>query len=225
MTTKSLGLSPDLYQYLLSMSLRDSDVLQQLRAETAQLSGAIMQVTPDEGQLLGFLARLIGAKKTLEIGVFTGYSALSVALALPEDGRLVACDVNPDYTAIAQRYWQKARVAHKIDLRIAPALETLDALLANGEAGTFDFAFIDADKTNYGNYFERSLQLLRPGGLIAIDNVLWSGSVIDATDQSPATVAIRHFNQAVLQDERVAICMLPVSDGITLAQKKPSSAG
>jgi len=219
MTGKSLGLSPPLYDYLLSVSLREPDVLRQLREETAALPQAVMQVTPDEGQFLGFLVRLLGVRKAIEIGVFTGYSSLSVALALPEDGRLVACDVNETYTAIARRYWEKAGVSSKIDLRLAPALDTLDALLAQGEAGSFDFVFIDADKTNYRNYFERSLQLLRPGGVIAIDNVLWSGQVIDPNNHEPSTEAIRAFNQALHSDNRVEICLLPISDGITLALK------
>jgi len=220
MAYKSLGLSPQLYEYLLSVSLRESATLQQLRQETAVLPQSVMQVTPDEGQFLGFLVQLLGVRKALEIGVFTGYSSLAVALALPEDGQLIACDVNETYTAIAHRYWEAAGVAHKVDLRLAPALETLDALLAEGQGGSFDFAFIDADKTNYWAYFERSLQLLRPGGLIAVDNVLWSGQVIDPDNHEPSTEAIRTFNQRLHQDERIHLCVLPISDGITLALKR-----
>ncbi|MGG6295480.1 class I SAM-dependent methyltransferase [Leptolyngbya sp. AN02str] len=220
MSSKSLGLSEGLHNYLLSVSLRDADVLRELRQETAQHAMSMMQVTPDEGQFLAFLVQLIQAKKTLEVGVFTGYSALSVALALPDDGQIVACDISEEYTAIARRYWQMAGVAHKIDLRIAPALETLDRLIAEGQAGRFDFAFIDADKTNYWNYYERSLQLVRPGGLIVVDNVLWSGQVADASDRSDSTQAIREFNQRLHHDERITLSMIPVSDGLTLAIRR-----
>ncbi|MBD1911866.1 MULTISPECIES: class I SAM-dependent methyltransferase [unclassified Leptolyngbya] len=219
MANKSLGLSSELHEYLLSVSLKEADVLQQLRQETAQHPQQMMQVTPDEGQFLGFLVRLLGVRKALEIGVFTGYSSLSVALALPDDGQLIACDVSEEFTAIARRYWEKANVSHKIDLRIAPALDTLDTLLAEGAAGTFDFVFIDADKLNYWNYFERSIQLVRSGGVIAVDNVLWSGQVIEPSNHEPSTEAIRTFNQKLYQDNRVTVCMLPVSDGITLAMK------
>ncbi|GAB4133441.1 MAG: class I SAM-dependent methyltransferase [Cyanobacteria bacterium J069] len=220
MSSKSLGLSDALHDYLLSVSLREPDVLRSLREETARHPQSVMQITPDQGQFLALLVQILGATKTLEIGVFTGYSALSVALALPETGRVVACDVSEDFTAIARRYWQQAGVAHKIDLHIAPALETLDRLLAEGQAGTFDFAFIDADKGNYWNYYERSLQLLRSGGLIAVDNVLWSGDVIDPNDQSANTLAIREFNQKLHQDDRVSLTMIPLSDGLTLAMKR-----
>lgn len=159
-------------------------------------------------------------KKALEIGVFTGYSSLCVALALPNDGTLVACDVSDEYTRIARRYWQAAGVADKIDLHIAPALNTLDQLLENGEAGSFDFVFIDADKNNYANYYERSLKLVRPGGLIAVDNVLWSGRVADLQDTDPRTQSIREFNQKLSQDPRITLSLVPLSDGITLALKQ-----
>ncbi|QKD83214.1 SAM-dependent methyltransferase [Thermoleptolyngbya sichuanensis A183] len=220
MTGKSLGLSEPLHDYLLSVSLREPEVLRSLREETSRHPERIMQTTPDQGQFLALLVQLIGATKTLEIGVFTGYSSLAVALALPEAGQVIACDVSEDYTAIARRYWQQAGVAHKIALHLAPALETLDRLLAEGQAGTFDFAFIDADKGNYWNYYERSLQLLRPGGLIAVDNVLWGGEVINPDNQSPNTLAIREFNQKIHQDNRVSLSMIPVSDGLTLAVKR-----
>lgn len=219
MNSKSLGLSEALYDYLLSVSLREPEVLRQLREETAQHPMKVMQITPDQGQFLALLVQLIGAQKALEVGVFTGYSALSVALALPPDGRLIACDISEDYTAIARRYWQQAGVADKIELRIAPALDTLDALLAEGHAGTFDFAFIDADKGNYLAYYERSLELLRPGGLIVVDNVLWSGRVADASDRDESTQAIRAFNQALHHDDRIALSLVPVSDGLILAMK------
>lgn len=220
MTRKTLGLSESLYDYLLAHSLREPEILTQLRAETAQLPGSQMQIAPEQGQLMALLVQLMGAKKTLEVGVFTGYSSLSVALALPEDGKIVACDVSEEYTAIAQRYWQQAGVAHKVDLRIAPALDTLDQLIAEGQTETFDFAFIDADKANYWNYYERSLQLLRPGGLIAVDNVLWSGRVADSAEQGKSTEAIRQFNQAIHQDDRVRLSVVPIADGLTLALKR-----
>jgi predicted O-methyltransferase YrrM len=179
-----------------------------------------MQIAPEQGQFMALLVQLLGATKTLEIGVFTGYSSLAVALALPPQGKIVACDINEDYTAMARSYWQRAGVADKIDLRIAPALETLDRLLESGEAGTFDFAFIDADKQNYDNYYERALQLLRVGGLIAIDNVLWGGKVADPTVDDANTEAIRALNAKLVQDERVSLSVVPIADGLTLALKR-----
>jgi predicted O-methyltransferase YrrM len=220
MSKKTIGLENQLYNYLLSVSLRETDILQRLRQETANHPYSTMQIAPEQGQFMALLMQLIAAKKTLEIGVFTGYSALCVALALPDEGRVVACDISAEYTAIARRYWQEAGVADKIDLRIAPALETLDRLLAQGEAGTFDFAFIDADKENYQAYYERSLQLIRPGGLIAVDNVLWSGRVADPQVQDHSTQAIRAFNQKLHQDERVTLSLVPIADGLTLALKR-----
>ncbi len=179
-----------------------------------------MQIAPEQGQFMALLIELLGATKTLEIGVFTGYSSLRVALALPPNGKIVACDVSEEYTAIARRYWQTAGVADKIDLRLAPALETLDQLLASGQAETFDFAFIDADKQNYEGYYERSLQLVRRGGLIAIDNVLWSGQVANPQDQDNSTLAIRAFNDKLHHDERVSLSLVPIADGLTLAFKR-----
>ncbi|MBD2362949.1 class I SAM-dependent methyltransferase [Anabaena minutissima FACHB-250] len=220
MTTKTLGLEPNLYDYLLSVSLREAEILTQLRQETAQHPMGRMQIAPEQGQFIALLVQLLGAKKTLEVGVFTGYSSLVVALALPPKGQIVACDNSEEFTAIALRYWQQAGVAHKINLHIAPALETLDQLLATGEAETFDFAFIDADKSNYDNYYERSLQLVRPGGLIAIDNVLWSGRVADPQIQDNRTKKIRAFNEKLLQDQRVSLSLVPIGDGLTLALKK-----
>jgi len=180
-----------------------------------------MQIAPEQGQLMSLLVQLLGVRKALEVGVFTGYSALAVALALPPEGRLVACDVSEEYTAIARRYWAKAGVAHKIDLRIAPATDTLNQLIASGEAGSFDFAFIDADKSSYPTYFEQALELVRPGGLIAVDNVLWSGRVADPTIQDNRTQKIRGFNEALYNDDRIVLSMLPIADGLTLAMKKP----
>ncbi|GBE91926.1 class I SAM-dependent methyltransferase [Nostoc cycadae] len=219
MTTQTLGLEPNLYEYLLSVSVREPEILTQLRQETAQHPMGRMQIAPEQGQLMSLLVQLIGAQKTLEIGVFTGYSTLVVALALPKTGKVVACDISEEFTAIARRYWQQAGVAEKIDLHIAPALETLDRLLASGEAETFDFAFIDADKSNYDNYYERSLQLVRPSGLIAIDNVLWSGRVADSQVQDNRTKKIRAFNQKLHQDSRITLSLIPIADGLTLALK------
>ncbi|MCC5641259.1 class I SAM-dependent methyltransferase [Nostoc sp. CHAB 5844] len=219
MTTQTLGLKPNLYQYLLSVSGREPEILTQLRQETAQHPMGRMQIAPEQGQLMSLLVQLIAANKTLEVGVFTGYSTLVVALALPKTGKVVACDTSEEYTAIARRYWQQAGVSEKIDLHIAPAMETLDRLLANGETETFDFAFIDADKSNYDSYYERSLQLVRPGGLIAIDNVLWSGRVADIQVQDNRTKKIRAFNQKLHQDSRVTLSLIPIADGLTLARK------
>lgn len=209
-----------LYNYLLSVSLREPEILQNLRQETANHPMSQMQIAPEQGQFMQLLVRLMGAKKALEVGVFTGYSSLAVALSLPADGKLIACDISEEYTAIARRYWELAGVAGKIDLRIAPALETLDQLLAEGQANTVDFAFIDADKSNYPNYYERVLALVRPGGLIVIDNVLWSGQVADPQVQDNRTTAIRTFNQTLHQDDRVALSMLAIADGLTLALKQ-----
>jgi predicted O-methyltransferase YrrM len=220
MANKTLDLSNQLYDYLLSNSLREPELLAQLRQETAQHPMAQMQIAPEQGQFMALLVQLMGAKKTLEVGVFTGYSSLVVALALPADGKVIACDVSEEYTAIARRYWQAAGVADKIELRIGPAVDTLDQLLAVGESETFDFAFIDADKSNYWNYYERSLQLVRPGGLIAIDNVLWSGRVADPQVQDNRTESIRAFNAKLHQDERITLSLVPIADGLTLALKR-----
>ncbi|HEY9620129.1 MAG TPA: class I SAM-dependent methyltransferase [Crinalium sp.] len=219
MTIQTLGLDPLLYHYLLSVSLREPDILRALRQETAQHPMGRMQIAPEQGQFMALLVQLIGAQKTLEIGVFTGYSALAIALSLPPDGKIVACDVSDEYTAIARRYWQAAGVADKIDLHLAPALETLDWLIATGQAESFDFAFIDADKSNYDQYYERSLQLVRPGGLIAIDNVLWSGRVADPDVQDNRTKRMRALNDKLHRDPRVAISLVPIGDGLTLARK------
>ncbi|MBD6617891.1 SAM-dependent methyltransferase [Komarekiella sp. 'clone 1'] len=219
MTTQTLGLEQNLYEYLLSVSLREPEILTQLRQETAQHPMGRMQIAPEQGQFLALLVQLLGAKKTLELGVFTGYSSLVVALALPPEGKVIACDVSEEFTAIAQRYWQQAGVADKIHLCIAPAMETLDKLLVAGEAETFDFAFIDADKSKHDEYYERSLQLVRPGGLIAIDNVLWSGRVADPQVQDNRTKKIRAFNQKLHQDMRVSLSLIPIADGLTLALK------
>src|SRR5262245_7391454 len=221
MSCQHLELSGELWDYIRCASLREPDVLRRLREETAPLPMARMQISPEQGQLMSLLVRLIGARTTIEVGVFTRYSSLSVALAIPEDGRIIACDISDEWTSIARRYWREARVAHKIDLRLRPAIDTLDTLLAEKRAGTFDFAFIDADKENYLNYYERCFRLVRPGGLIAIDNVLWHGNVIDRAKQDADTQAIRAFNDLVSRDDRVWISLLPISDGLTLALKNP----
>ena len=220
MNETTLGLSQDLIAYLHTNSLREPEILAQLRTETASLPASRMQIAPEQGQFMAWLVTLLGAKRTIDIGVFTGYSALVVALALPDDGQIIACDRDPQATAIARRYWQAAGVANKIDLQLAPALDTLDQLLADQQHNRFDFAFIDADKRNYANYYDRCLQLVRPGGVIAIDNVLWSGRVADASDTDKRTVAIRAFNAQLQGDDRIDLTLLPIADGLTLARKR-----
>ncbi|MEG5065809.1 class I SAM-dependent methyltransferase [Microcoleus sp. B3-A4] len=220
MANSTLGLENQLYDYLLSISLREPDILASLREETAKHPMGMMQIAPEQGQFMELMVQLMGATKTLEIGVFTGYSSLCVALALPSDGQIIACDVSEEYTAIARRYWEAAGVANKISLQLGPAINTLDKLIAEGQAGTFDFAFIDADKENYEAYFERSLQLVRNGGLIVIDNVLWSGRVADPQVQDESTTAIRTFNNKLRNDPRVTLSVVPIADGLTLALKR-----
>ncbi len=219
MSTGYLPLNDQIFSYLLKTSVREPDYLIRLRAETAQLAEGGMQISADQGQFMTLLVKLIGARKTLEVGVFTGYSSLCTARGLPDDGQIIACDVSEQWTSIARRYWAEAGLAHKIDLRLAPALQTLDALLADGQAGTFDFAFIDADKENYDAYYERALQLVRTGGLIAFDNTLWYGKVADDSVQDADTVALRALNQKLAEDARVMTSQLTVGDGLTLALK------
>lgn len=220
MSNKSIGLSDELHEYLLSVSLRESDVMRELREETAEHPKSQMQVAPEQAQLFQLLVKLIGARRALEVGVFTGYSALAVARVLPSTGTLVACDVSEEYTRVARRYWAEAGVADRIDLRIAPAAETLSALLDAGEAGTFDFSFIDADKEQYDTYYEKSLELLRPGGVIALDNVFRDGRVTDPDIDDESVRAIQRLNEKIHDDERVEISMLPLADGLTLAMKR-----
>jgi predicted O-methyltransferase YrrM len=222
MSKKMIKVNEELYDYILSVSLQEPDILRRLREETEPHPHSMMQISPDQGQFMSLLIRLIAATRTIELGVYTGYSSLCVALALPSDGKLIACDVNQEWTSMAKRYWVEAGVAHKVDLRLAPAMETLDSLLAEGLAGSFDFAFIDADKENYTGYYERCLELLRPGGVIAVDNVLWSGRVADPRDRDDHTVAIREFNAKLLTDDRVLLSMIPIADGLTLALKRPA---
>ena len=220
MSNRTLTLDDRLYDYLLRHSLREPAALAYLRAETATHPRFSMQIAPEQGQFMQMLVRLIGARRTVEVGVFTGYSSLAVALALPPDGRVLACDISEEYTAIARKHWQMAGVAHKIELVLAPALDTLDARLAAGEAGRYDFAFIDADKTDYHANYERLIRLIRPGGLIAVDNTLWGGAVADPGDRDTDTVAIRAFNEHLLADERIDLSLVPIGDGLTLARRR-----
>ncbi len=219
MSRHSIALDDTLHVYLQSHSLREHPAQVGLREATRGHPGAGMQIAPEQGQFMALLVRLIGARRAIEIGTFTGYSALSVALALPEDGRLLACDISDDYTRIGRPFWQQAGVAHKIELVLAPALQTLDARLAAGEAASHDFAFIDADKTGYDAYYERCLQLLRPGGLVAIDNTLWSGAVARPASDAD-TLALQAFNAKLHHDERIDLSLLPIGDGLTLARKR-----
>jgi len=221
MPNKSLPLTPALYDYLLSVSLREPEVLKQLREETATLPGSIMQITPEQGQFMALLVELIHAKKILDIGTYTGYSSLVTALALPEDGTLITCDISKENTDVARRYWQQAGVNDKIELKLGEALDTLNQLIEqNDQLATFDFIFIDADKQNYHNSYERCLQLARPGGLIMLDNVLYGGLVTDENTTDKNAQFFREFNQFLLKDERVSISLLPIADGITLAKKR-----
>ena len=219
MQYRSLNVDEVLYQYLMDQSIREHPAQVALRAATASHPHAGMQISPDQGQFMALLVKLLGARRAIEIGVFTGYSALTVALALPDDGRLLACDISDEYTRVGRPHWADAGVAHKIDLRLAPALETLDAQLAAGAAGQYDFAFIDADKTGYDAYYERCLQLLRSGGLIAIDNTLWSGRVAQPA-QDADTAALQQLNAKLHRDQRIDLSLLPIGDGLTLARKR-----
>lgn len=220
MSYKTLQLTEPVYEYLLNTSLREPDVLRRLRAETERHAHGHMRISPEQGQLMRLLVEIIGAKRAIEIGVFTGYSTLSVALALGPDGKLVACDRNAEWPAVGQPFWQEAGMDDVIDLRIAKAEQTLADMIAGGEAGSYDFAFIDGDKKNYGVYYEQCLTLVRPGGLITIDNVLWDGRLTDDADQERATNAIRALNENIHGDERVSISMLPIGDGFTIVRKR-----
>ena len=220
MSSNTIGLSNELRKYMLGVSFRDDEILRLLREETLKLKEAQMQISPEQGAFLSILTKLLNVKKTLDIGVFTGYSSLVVARELPDDGLVVACDTSIEWTSIAKKYWKLAGVDKKVDLCLAPAKITLEKLIQDGQESTYDFSFIDADKINYQSYYENSLKLLKPGGIIAIDNVLWSGQVIDENDSEPATKAIRSFNEKLYQDDRVFITMVPIGDGLTLAYKK-----
>jgi caffeoyl-CoA O-methyltransferase len=220
MSRRTLAVDDDLYRYLLEQSLREHPAQAALRAATAAHPHAGMQISPEQGQFMALLVKLLSARRALEIGVFTGYSALTVALALPDDGRLLACDISDEYTRVGRPYWEQAGVAGKIELRLAPAIETLDARLAAGESGQYDFAFVDADKTGYDAYYERCLKLLRPGGLIAIDNTLWSGKVAHPAAGDADTAALQALNAKLHEDARVDLSLLPIGDGLTLARKR-----
>ena len=220
MTNRTLNIDDRLYRYLLDNSLRETPLMRELREVTQDQEMARMQIAPEQGQFMALLVELLGARNIIEIGTFTGYSALCLAQAMPADGRLVCCDVSREWTAIGLDFWSRAGVREKIELRIAPALQTLNDLLRSGEAGRFDMAFIDADKTNYRNYYERCLELLRPGGLLMFDNVLWGGAVADPNDLDEDTRALRELNSMLHQDERVGISLVPIGDGLTLAHKR-----
>lgn len=220
MSSRNAFLPDDIQRYIVDTTLRDLPVLRDLREETAKLPNAGMQTGADQVQLLQLLVRAIGARRCIEVGVFTGYSALGVALALPDDGRILACDVSEEYTAIGRPYWERAGVAHKIDLRLGPAAQTLDELIRAGEPGRFDFAYIDADKTGYDAYYERCLHLLRPNGLITIDNVLWSGEVVHRDASDPDTIALRALNEKIGKDERVDASLVPIGDGLMVVRKR-----
>ncbi|MBX3515668.1 MAG: class I SAM-dependent methyltransferase [Rhodospirillales bacterium] len=220
MSKRTITLDDRLYDYLHAVSLREPALLARLRDETAALPEARMQIAPEQGQFMAMLVRVMNAREILEIGTFTGYSALAMALALPPDGHIVACDVSAEWTAIGRRYWREAGVAERIELRLAPAIETLEALLADGGEDRFDFAFIDADKSGYHAYYEACLTLVRPGGLIVVDNTLWDGRVADDSVQDANTCAIRAFNAALHDDVRVDLSLVPIGDGLTLARRR-----
>ena len=220
MSTRTLQMTDALYAYLLENSLREADVLKRLRARTADLEFAGWQIAPEQGQFMALLVELIGARRCIEVCTFTGYSALAVAMALPNDGELIACDISDEYPSIGRPFWAEAGVDHKIDLRLAPGIETLDALIAEGRSGDFDFVFIDAEKQTYPDYFDRAVDLLRVGGLIAVDNVLWGGSVADPAITKSTTEAIRVLNKKVQADERVTMSLVPIGDGLLLARKR-----
>ncbi|HKH21034.1 MAG TPA: class I SAM-dependent methyltransferase [Gammaproteobacteria bacterium] len=219
MSKRTLTIDDRIYKYLHSVSVRESLILARLREETAADPLANMQIAPEQGQFMALLVDLLGSRRAIEIGTYTGYSALCIAMSMPEDGRLICCDTDEQRTSIARRYFAEAGVADRIKLRIAPALTTLDDLLEQGQASAFDFAFIDADKENYENYFERCMNLMRPGGLIAVDNTLWGGSVADPENQEPDAVAIRRFNKQRYNDKRISLALVPIGDGLTLARK------
>jgi predicted O-methyltransferase YrrM len=220
MSGKSIGLSDGLHEYLLRVGVREHEALRRLREATQALPEHDMQVAPEQGALMGLLARLTGARRCLEVGTFTGYSALAVALALPADGHILCCDVSAEWTSIARRFWSEAGVGDRIELRLGPALQTLDALLADGAQDTFDYAFVDADKAGYPAYHDRLMQLVRPGGVMLWDNVLWGGEVIDPAADDPDTRGVRDLNEALARDERIDLVMLPVADGLTVARKR-----
>ncbi|MBI3928066.1 MAG: class I SAM-dependent methyltransferase [Armatimonadetes bacterium] len=220
MSRRTLTLTDELYDYMLSISLREPEVMKRLREETARLPQSRMQIAPEQAQFMAFLAELIGARRVLEVGTFTGYSALALAGALPPEGRLITCDVNDVWTSMARPFWEEAGVLGRIEVRLGPAVGTLDALLDEGLEGTFDLAFIDADKENYRRYYEQCLRLVRSGGLVLLDNILWSGRVADSRVKDVDTEALRQINRRLHQDERVSLSVLPLADGLTIALKR-----
>jgi caffeoyl-CoA O-methyltransferase len=220
MANKTIGISDELAAYVVKVGTREPDILARLREETAAIPQHGMQIAPEEGAFLALMVELIGARRCIEVGTFTGYSSTAIALALPQDGQLVCCDVSEEWTSLASKYWDEAGVADKIDLRIAPAAETLDQLLADGEEDGFDFAFIDADKAGYDGYYERLLRLVRRGGLIALDNTLWSGKVLNQDADDEDTRELQALNTKLADDERITLCLLPVADGVTLARRR-----
>lgn len=220
MSSRTIQVTDTLHRYLLAHSLREPEILQRLRAETAEMAERNMQISPEQGQFMQLLLRLMGARRCLEVGTFTGYSALAMALALPDDGEVVTCDRSVDYTAVARRYWSAAGVDDRIVLLLGPAADSLASLEAREGADTYDFAFIDADKTGYADYYERCLRLVRPGGLIAVDNTLWNGRVAEDDNPSEDTLALRAFNRAVHADARVDLSLVPIGDGLTLARRR-----
>ena len=220
MSNRTVNLDDRLYSYLLDHSLREDALLRRLREETARLPMSMMQISPEQGQFMNLLTEIVGARRVIEVGTFTGYSSICIARALPANGHLTCCDVSDEYTDIARRYWREAGLTDRITLKLAPALQTLDGLIAAGEDGQYDLAFIDADKSNYDNYFERILRLLRQGGLVLIDNVLWGGAVADSAVDDADTAAIRHLNDKLHRDERISLSLVPIGDGLTLARKR-----
>jgi len=220
MSATTLAVTDQIREYLLSVNVREPAVLTRLRDETQRLPAGGMQISPEQGRFMAFLVELLGVRRYLEVGVFTGYSSLSVALAMPPDGRIVACDRSEEWTSVARRYWKEAGVEDKVELRIGDALDSLDALIASGARGTFDFAFVDADKERALDYYDKSLELLRPGGLFGFDNALWSGRVADPKDREPSTLAVRALNQRVSNDSRVSSTLVPIGDGLLLATKR-----
>jgi len=220
LSNRTLSIDDRLYDYLCDVSINESELLRQLREETAQLEFAVMQISPEQGQFMSLLIKLMGAKRAIEIGTFTGYSSISVASAMPEDGKLICCDISPQWTSIAEKYWALAGLENKIDLYTQPADQTLQMLLDDGAEESFDFIFIDADKQNYIKYYEMALRLLRKGGIIAVDNTLWSGAVADPENTEPGTRAIRRFNELIKQDDRVSKSLVTIGDGLTLILKE-----
>ena len=220
MANKTMGISDDLAAYVVEVGTREPDVLARLREETAAIPQHNIQIAPEQGAFLALLVELIGARRCIEVGTFTGYSSTAVALALPEDGQIICCDVSEEWTSLARKYWAEAGVTRKVDLRIAPAAETLDQLLAGGQESTYDFAFVDADKAGYDAYYERLLRLVRPGGLIVFDNMLWGGDVLDTDPSDEDTKALQALNAKLAHDERITLCLLPVADGVTLARRR-----